>query len=51
MLFRSPDEWHLAGLLPVGWPMGNHGPVRRKPVEHVTYVDRWDAPIGTPDQR
>jgi nitroreductase len=44
-LIGIPDDWHLAGLLPVGWPVGNHGSVRRKPVEAVTYVDHWDNPL------
>jgi nitroreductase len=41
-----PDEWLLAGLLPLGYPVGKHGPLRRKPVEAVTFVDRWDVPFG-----
>ena len=37
-----PDEWMLAGHVVVGWPRGSHGPVRRRPVDEVVYVDRWD---------
>ena len=42
-LIGIPDDWHLAGLLPIGWPVGHHGPVRRRSVEQVTYVDHWDT--------
>lgn len=40
-----PEDWELAGLVICGWPRGHHGPVRRKPVEQVTYLDRWDNPF------
>ncbi|MCU1345454.1 MAG: nitroreductase [Acidimicrobiia bacterium] len=47
--FRSsvgvPEEWDLAALVVVGWPQGNHGPLRRKPVDTVTMLDRWDQPV------
>ncbi len=39
-----PDDWLLAGHVMVGWPRGSHGPVRRRPLADVTYLDRWDAP-------
>lgn len=45
-LIGIPDDWMLAGLLPVGWPVGKHGPLRRRPVEAVTSVDRWDVPFA-----
>jgi nitroreductase len=37
-----PDDWLLAGHVVIGWPRGRHGPVRRRPLEKVVYVDRWD---------
>lgn len=40
-----PDEWMLAALVVVGWPRGRHGPVRRKPVEEVAALDRWDQAL------
>ena len=40
-LIGIPDDWSLAALLPIGWPVGHHGPVRRRPVEQVAYSDRW----------
>jgi nitroreductase len=41
-----PDDWMLAALLPLGYPVGHHGPVRRRPVEQVVAVDRWDTPFS-----
>ena len=37
-----PDDWMLAAHAVVGWPRGNHGPVRRRPLDDVVFVDRWD---------
>jgi nitroreductase len=39
-----PDDWHLAGLVIVGWPEGHHGPLRRRPLSKVAALDRWDTP-------
>jgi nitroreductase len=39
-----PDDWNIAGLVIVGWPEGNHGPLRRRPVAEVAVRDRWDVP-------
>jgi nitroreductase len=36
-----PDDWMLAGHIVVGWPRGRHGPLRRRPVDDVVYVDHW----------
>jgi nitroreductase len=41
-----PDDWMLAGHAVVGWPRGNHGPVRRRPLAEVVYLDRWDEHAG-----
>jgi nitroreductase len=41
-----PDDWMLAGHIVVGWPRGNHGPVRRRPVAKVVYLDRWGEQTG-----
>lgn len=45
-----PDDWRLAALLPVGYPVGHHGPVRRRPVEAVACVDRWDDAFNPPTE-
>jgi nitroreductase len=39
-----PDDWMLAGHVVVGWPRGNHGTLRRRPVAEVSAVDTWDGP-------
>ena len=41
-----PDDWMLAGHVVVGWPRGNHGPVRRRPLADVVALDRWDGRLG-----
>lgn len=43
-----PDEWHLAATVIVGWPAGEHGPLRRRPVEQVASHDRWSNPVPSP---
>ncbi|WP_255605943.1 nitroreductase family protein [Mycolicibacterium xanthum] len=39
-----PEDWLLAGHIVVGWPKGRHGPLRRRPLEQLVNLDRWDAP-------
>ncbi len=36
-----PADVHSYAILPVGYPMGKFGPVRRAPLEAVVYQDRW----------
>ena len=36
-----PDGVHSYAILPIGYPMGNFGPVGRGPLEEVVYLDRW----------
>ena len=38
-----PDDWALAAHVVVGWPRGNHGPLRRRPITEVVYRDRWGS--------
>jgi len=45
------DEWNAAlgipggvrsfAVIPIGWPMGRFGPVRRRPTEEMLHRDRW----------
>ncbi|QLL10463.1 nitroreductase family protein [Mycobacterium vicinigordonae] len=39
-----PDDWMLAGHIVIGWPKGNHGPVRRRPLADAVNLDHWDKP-------
>ena len=36
-----PADVHSYAILPLGYPLGNFGPVRRGPLADVVYVDRW----------
>lgn len=53
--FGIPEEWGVVSMIPIGFPMGNFGPVGRKPAEGVTYFDRFEstslAASGIDDQR
>lgn len=37
-----PEGWMIAGHIVVGWPKGNHGPLRRRPLAEFVNLDRWD---------
>jgi nitroreductase len=39
-----PDDWMLAGHVVLGWPRGRHGPLRRRPLGEVVFLDRWEMP-------
>jgi nitroreductase len=39
-----PEGVHSYAIIPIGYPMGNFGPVRRRPLEEVVFLDRWGAP-------
>jgi nitroreductase len=39
-----PADVHTYALLPIGYPLGRFGPVRRIPLAEVVYEDRWDQP-------
>jgi len=41
-----PDDVDTYALVPLGYPRDNFGPLRRKPVEEVTFLDRWGAPLA-----
>jgi nitroreductase len=42
-----PDHVNTFALVPLGYPEDRFGPVRRQPVDEVTYLDRWSAPFAT----
>jgi nitroreductase len=39
-----PPGVHSYALLPIGYPMGRFGPVRRVALADVVYEDRWGQP-------
>jgi nitroreductase len=36
-----PEGYHSYAILPVGFPLGKFGPVRRAPLESVVFEDKW----------
>ncbi|MEU9291920.1 nitroreductase family protein [Streptomyces sp. NPDC048275] len=36
-----PEDMRTFAVVPVGWPVGRFGPVRRRPVADVVHWDRW----------
>jgi len=44
VLLGIPAEVAIAATIPLGRPVGHHGPVRRRPLAELVYDDRWDAP-------
>ena len=39
-----PDTFGVVAMIPIGYPAGRFGPVRRYPVREVTHLDRWGSP-------
>ena len=33
-------------LIPLGWPTGNFGPIRRRPLDEVLHWDRYESGGG-----
>ncbi len=46
-LLRIPENVETAALIPLGYPADGtrFGPVKRRPVEEVTFLDRWEQQI------
>jgi len=43
-----PPGVHSYAILPIGYPMGKFGPVRRAALKDVVYQDRWGQPYSAP---
>jgi nitroreductase len=41
-----PPGVHSYAILPVGYPMGRFGPVRRAPLSDIVHLDRWGQPYA-----
>jgi len=39
-----PDDVDTFALVPLGYPRDRYGPLQRRPVEEVAYLDAWGAP-------
>ncbi len=49
-LLGIPEEVFIACTVTLGRPRGNHGPVRRRPLEELIYGDHWgEAPSWAQD--
>ena len=45
-LLAIPDPWYTAAAIPLGYPVGRgHGPLIRRPVAQLVYLDSWGKPI------
>src|SRR5262249_41184493 len=45
-LLEIPEPWGTCAFVPIGYPLGTgHGPLARKPVEEMAFLDRWGAPL------
>ncbi len=40
-----PQGVHSYAILPLGYPLGKFGPVRRGPLADIVYADKWGAPF------
>jgi nitroreductase len=41
-----PPNVHSYAILPIGYPMGNFGPVGRGPLADIVYQDKWGQPYS-----
>jgi len=41
-----PPGAHSYAIIPIGYPLGRFGPVRRAPLSEVVYLDRWEQPFA-----
>jgi len=45
-LLALPEPWATCAFVPIGYPTGKgHGPVSRRPVAEMAYLDRWGEPL------
>jgi len=43
-LLDIPDDVLVAAAITLGRPRGSHGPVRRRPLDELVFLDRWEGP-------
>ena len=41
--FGIPENYGVVAVLPIGWPRGRFGAVRREPVSAKTHYEKWGA--------
>ena len=42
-LLGIPDNVFVAAAITIGRPVGHHGPVRRRPLHELVFLDEWDV--------
>jgi nitroreductase len=42
-LLGIPSDVDTYALMPIGWPLGRFGPLKRRPLAEVAFADRWGA--------
>jgi nitroreductase len=48
-LLSIPQSWGTAAAIPIGYPvMRGHGPITRRPVEEMAFLDSWGSPLSAP---
>ena len=46
-LLAIPEGWGTAAAIPIGYPVGRgHGPLTRRPVQELAYLDSWGNRIA-----
>jgi nitroreductase len=46
-LLQIPEPWATCAAVPIGYPvLRGHGPLARRSVEQLTYLDTWKAPFA-----
>ncbi|MGH7841924.1 MAG: nitroreductase family protein [Candidatus Binataceae bacterium] len=45
-LLAIPEPWGTAAAIPIGYPLRRgHGPITRRSVEELTFLDSWGTPL------
>ena len=47
-VLNLPENISTYALIPIGYPMGKFGPVRRIPVEEITCLNQWGNHLARP---
>lgn len=45
-MLAIPEEFAIAATIPIGRPVGGHGPVRRRPMQELVFDDGWGEPAA-----
>ena len=45
-LLDIPDDVAISATIPLGYPQGRHGPVRRRPLGEIVFADAWGQPAA-----